>query len=154
LRRGQTQAAGNGAARPALTRLAGVVCALTAALMTPGAKADDDRPLNLKPWVLAVPDQPTRLKVLRGLDIEERGPPFENRSSLRRWPASSVSFQNRSRPRGRLSRRDDHAAFQYRSQLQGGIRRLEFERRSDRRSFDRLQRSRREDSRIRRVRRR
>lgn len=123
--------------------------------MAPGAKAEDDRPLNLKPWVLAVAsDQPTRLKVLRGLGIDEQLPPFENRSSLRPRPRADISFQNRSRPPGRLSRRDDHAAFQYRSRLNGDIWRLEHERRSDRRSFDRLQRSRHEERRIWRIRRR
>ena len=120
----------------------------------------DDRPDNIRPWV---PPVDIRSRVLEGLQIREPPRAYEDRSAGRRLPeiehrntqrtsrSASVgrTYQDRSGRLGR-ARRDEHATFQYRSDIAGARQRLERENRSDRRSFDRLQRLRREENRVRR----
>ena len=85
------------------------------------AQADDgDRPDKIQPWVA---------------------------------PPAARSFDHRQADRERAravarARRADHAATQYRFDLAGPRFRLERENRADRRSFDRLQRLRREERRL------
>lgn len=88
----------------------------------PSVAEDDNRPDNIRPWVPPATAQPRSFDS-RQTDIDRA------RSSAR-------------------ARRTDHEATQYRSDLAGTRFRLERENRSDRRSFDRLQRLRREENRI------
>ena len=89
----------------------------------PAAAADADRPDNIRPW--AAPAPRAGASDARRADIER---------------ARAVS----------QARRAAHGAAQYRSDLAGTRFRLERENRADRRSFDRLQRLRREEHRLRR----
>ena len=134
---------------------------LVAAVLLAQSAFADDRPDPVKPWV-----QPSenRARIMQGLgSVEPRA--YEDRSADRAQPvevrrntqrpilstAPSVgrTYQDRSATSVRI-RRGDHAAFQYRSSISGTRQRLERENRSDRRSFDRLQTLRREESRMRR----
>lgn len=91
-------------------------------------QATDDGPDNIRPWVPSL-----RPAAPRAVD----GP--------------RQSYVDRTRDASR-SRRADHEATQYRSDIAGVRHRLERQNASDRRSFDRLQRLRREEFRLRSVR--
>ena len=136
----------------------GLMLAIVVALAGPPAFAQD-RPEIIRPWV---PPADIRSRVLEGLPSREAPRAYEDRSAGRRLPtlerrtqvpprspAPSVGrpFQDRS---GNSIRRlrNQHRTTQYRSDLTGARQRLERENRSDRRSFDRLQRLRREESRV------
>lgn len=122
----------------------------------------DDRPDRVRPWI---EPPPNRERILEGLTSPVAPRSYEDRSAGRPLPtevrrnttrtprgiAPSVgrSYQDRSGTPDRLAR-DRHAATQYRSDITGARERLEQENRSDRRSFDRLQRLRREETRMRR----
>ncbi len=92
------------------------------------AWAADDGPDNVRPWVPSV--QP---------------------AARRAVAAPRQSYFDRTRDASR-SRRADHEATQYRSDIAGVRHRLERQNGADRRSFDRLQRLRREEFRLRSVR--
>ena len=138
-----------------------IVLAASTLLAFQPAQAQD-RPDNIRPWV---PPADTRSRVLQGLQPTEAPRAYEDRSAGRQLPVIEHrntrhgrrstaplvgrGYQFRSAQSARALQRD-HAAFQYRSDLAGMRQRLEREYRSDRRSFDRLQRLRREESRMRR----
>lgn len=89
------------------------------------AQAADDRPDNIRPWV-----SPPHPAVRNSVD------------------APRQSYVERTRDLSR-NRRADHEVSQYRSDISGVRHRLERQNRADRRSFDRLQRLRREEFRLR-----
>ena len=95
-------------------------CAVAVVVASSGNAEDGDRPDNIRPWVQPAPS--------RGLDHRQ--------ADMERARAAT------------RARRADHEASQYRSDLAGTRFRLERENRSDRRSFDRLQRLRREEQRL------
>ena len=112
-----------------------------------GTVRAEDRPEIIKPWIAP---EGTRARVLRGLEDRPAPRQFEDRSSLRQAPFVARPYQDRSAGLGRRQLRQGHRATQYRSDLKAARGRLEQEQRSDRRGFDRLQRLRREESRLRR----
>ena len=100
-----------------------ILVVILAALASPPIRADD-RPDNIRPWV-----PPAGVRS-RGLEDSQRR-----------------SYYDRTRSSSR-ARRNDHETAQYRSDIAGARQRLERENLSDRRSFDRLQRLRREEARL------
>ena len=159
-----------------MSRYGLAVLLVSLVMLTGGTAEAEDRPDNIRPWV---PPVDIRSRVMEGLQTTPPPRAYEDRSAGRRLPtveqrntqiaprsaAPSVgrTFEDRS-GRSTRAQRDSHLSSQYRSDIigarqrleresrfdGGSNRRLERDRGSSRRTFDRLQRLRREETRTRR----